>query len=597
MLGSPLKIPQELIAGWLIATCLGAISLTVDASEWPLYGQNYANHRYSALDQISTRNVKQLELVWKFETGRKGSFQATPIMADGMLFVSTPFNDLLALDARTGKQVWRYSHQHTHREWCCGPANRGVAVSDGRVFMATLDSRLVALEQKTGNVIWNVSIVDPEASSAAREQLAALLGEAAFEGATVTGATGYSANMAPQVVDGKVLVGVTGAGYGLHVDLDRKTGEALSVIGLSGGLNGLRGFLVAYDATDGEELWRWYAVQGPEWVGEFKSTTDYGVALNRDIAAERKRLRKHAAGWRLGGGSIWTTPAIDTELGLMYIGTGNPAPQMDDSTRPGDNRDTVSLVALDVQTGRKVWAYQQVPHDRWGYDVASPPVLIDVRHQGRKVPAVAQASKLGWVFIHDRRTGELLRRSEAFVPQRNLFAPPSAGGTEVAPAIAGGASWSPMAYSPRQHTLFVAGIHHPATYFIKPLEPKPDRPWESYAYMELSATERWGTITALDADTGEIEWQRRTGEPMLGGILATAGGLMFTGEGDGHFNALDARTGETLWRYKAPYGVNAPPIAYRVGYKQYISVAVGGNTLFGFPTGDLILTFSLPERR
>ncbi len=589
---------ERFTVGLLVAICFGATSLKGDAAEWQLFGQNYANHRYSPLDQIDVQNVEQLELAWKFETGRKGSFQATPIMADGMLFVSTPFNDLVALNARTGGQVWRYSHRHTHTDWCCGPANRGVAVSDGKVYMATLDSRLVALDQATGKLLWNVSIVDPEAdSSAAREQLEALLGEAAFEGATVTGATGYSANMAPQVVGGKVLVGVTGAGYGLHVDLDREAGEPLSVVGLSGGLHGLRGFLVAYDAADGKELWRWYTVQGPDWVGDFKGATDYGVPLNRDLETERQRAEPHAAGWRLGGGSIWTTPAIDRELGLMYIGTGNPAPQMDDSTRPGDNRDTVSLVALDLETGRKVWAYQQVPHDRWGYDVASPPVLIEVNHQGRTVPAVAQASKLGWIFVHDRRSGELLFRSAPFVPQRNLFAPPSADGVEVAPAIVGGASWSPMAYVPGQHMLFVAGIHHPATYFIKPLVPTPSRPWASYAYMELSATERWGTITAVNADTGAIAWQRRTSEPMLGGILATAGGLVFTGEGDGHFLALDSRTGEVLWRYKAPYGVNAPPISYRVGDKQYIAVAAGGNALFGFPTGDMILTFALPGRR
>lgn len=564
--------------------------------DWPLFGHNYANHRFSTLTQIDDTNVADLELAWRFDTGRKNSFQATPIVSAGTMFVSTPFNDVIALDALTGKLNWRYIHKHTHTDWCCGPANRGIALGDGKVFMATLDSRLVAIDREDGSLLWNVPIVDAEANSAAREIIEPLLGEKAFAGAKVTGATGYSANMAPQVVDGKVLVGVTGAGYGLHLDLDRPGGESLSVVGLSGGLNGLRGFLVAYDAATGKELWRWYSVQGPDWVGEF-ATAANGIPLNRDIATERRKAASHTKSWRMGGGSIWTTPAVDRQLGYIYIGTGNPAPQMADSTRPGDNLDTVSLVALDLHSGKEIWAYQQVPHDRWGYDVASPPVLFDVQHQGSPVPAVAQASKTGWIFVHDRRSGKLLFKSEAFVPQRNLFAPPSASGTEVAPAIVGGASWSPMAYSSKRGLFFVAGIHHPAKYFSKPLQATPSRPWESYAYMELSETERWGTVTAIDADSGSIRWQHRTPEPMLGGILATSGDLIFTGEGDGYFNAMHALTGELLWRYHAPYGVNAPPVSYAIGERQYIAVAAGGNRLFDFPVGDAILVFALPDAR
>lgn len=593
-----MPMEERLIRGaatLILLTC-ASLAFADDDTGWPLFGHNYANHRYTALSQIHSDNVADLELAWRFDTGRKNSFQATPIVAGGTMFVSTPFNDVIALDARSGRLKWRYVHEHLHEEWCCGPANRGIAVADGKVFMATLDSRLVALDWQDGGLVWNVPIVDAEANAAAREVIEPLLAEEAFAGAKVTGATGYSANMAPQVVDGKVLVGVTGAGYGLHLDLDRPDGESLSVVGLSGGANGLRGFLVAYDAATGKELWRWYSVQGPDWVGEFTSDAE-GVPLNRDIARERQRAAAHAESWRMGGGSIWTTPAVDQELGHIYIGTGNPAPQMADSTRPGDNQDTVSLVALDLETGKEVWAYQQVPHDRWGYDVASPPVLFDVRHRNAMVPAVAQASKIGWIFVHDRRSGELLFKSEPFVPQRNLFAPPSETGTEVTPAIVGGASWSPMAYSAKHSLFFVAGIHHPAKYFSKPLEATPDRPWESYAYMELSKSERWGTVTAIDAGSGSVRWQKRTPEPMLGGVLATAGDLIFTGEGDGHFNAMHATTGEVLWRYRAAYGVNAPAVSYSSRGRQYVAVAAGGNRLFGFPVGDAILAFALPGSR
>ncbi|MEO0424848.1 MAG: PQQ-binding-like beta-propeller repeat protein, partial [Pseudomonadota bacterium] len=493
---------------------------------------------------------------------------------------------------------WRYEHELTTKEFCCGPANRGVAVTDDRVYMATLDGQLVALDTATGELAWRAPIVDAEArneQAQAREALTPLIGDSTFSGATVTGGTGYSANMAPQVVGDTVLVGITGAGYGLHLDLEREAGEALSVVGLAGGLNGLRGFLVAYDAQTGEERWRWYSVQGPDWAGDYAEQTAYGVDLaDRDGADERARADEFAESWRLGGGSIWTTPAVDLELGLLYIGTGNPAPQMAGESRPGDNRDTVSLVALDLKTGREAWAYQQVPHDVWGYDVASPPVLASVFIDGAVREVVAQASKTGWVFMHDRRTGELLQRSEPFVPQRNLFRAPSAEGVEVAPAILGGASWSPMAYSPVSSSFFVAAIHQPATYYVRSLDDS-DGPWRSYAYMELSGEERWGLLSALDARTGRLRWQQRTAEPLVGGVLATAGGLLFCGEGDGHFNAYDADSGDRLWRWQAPYGVNAPPVTYSVAGRQYVTVAAGGNALFGFATGDAILTFALPQ--
>jgi glucose dehydrogenase len=260
----------------------------------------------------------------------------------------------------------------------------------------------------------------------------------------------------------------------------------------------------------------------------------------------------------------------------------------------GDNRDTVSLVALELATGREVWAYQQVPHDQWGYDVASPPVLAEVTVDGRERQVVAQASKTGWVFMHDRRTGELLQRSAPFVPQRNLFKAPTAEGVEVAPAILGGASWSPMAYSPDAGSFFVAAIHQPATYYVRPLTPAPGKPWASYAYMELSSTERWGLLSAVDAGSGRLRWQQRTDEPLVGGVLATAGGLVFTGEGNGFFSAFAAHDGERLWSWQAPFGVNAPPVSYRVGGRQYVAVAAGGNALFGFATGDAIVAFALP---
>ena len=365
---------------FLFSLSAGATLNLADSGDWPLYGRTHDNQRFSPLSRINSGNVDRLRLAWRFKTGKFGSFQTSPIVRDGVMYITTPYNDIIALRADSGKVLWRYSHELPDKTFCCGPANRGPAVTDDKVFSVTIDARLIALERDTGKVIWDVAITDTDAGKA--EQLDPLLGVDELKGATQSGQTGYTANLAPQVFAGKVLVGISGAGYGLHMDLEQEGEYVLSVGGLSGGGHGLRGFIVAYDTETGKEIWRWYSTPESGWQGKWRRETGYGVALNRDLKAERRANRTHADTWRYGGGSIFTTPAIDPELGLVYIGTGNPSPQMDDSTRPGDNLYTVSLVALEADSGRLRWYYQQVPHDRWGYDVASPPVLFDLVENG-----------------------------------------------------------------------------------------------------------------------------------------------------------------------------------------------------------------------
>ncbi len=567
------------------------ISGMAGAEEWPLYGRDYSNQRFSSLVQVNRQTVARLRLVWRHATGRKATFETSPVVVDGVMYLSTPYNDVIALDAATGKAKWRYHHRLRGGDYCCGPANRGVAVAKGLVYQATIDARLIALDRDSGRLVWDVPISDPQASVA--EDLRPLLGIEELTGAARIGNTGYSANMAPQVVDGKVLVGITGAGYGLHVEFEEHGEPVLSVGGLGDGGHGLRGFLAAYDATSGRELWRWYSVPERGWEGQWRSSTPYGIPLHRDVEGEQEAFRRYPDTWRYGGGSVWTTPAVDPGLGLIYLGTGNPAPQMDDSTRPGDNLHTVSLVALELETGRLRWAYQQVPHDRWGYDVASPPVLFEFEHQGRKVKAVGQASKLGWFFIHDRETGELLRRSEAFVEPENLFAPPTPGGVRVVPGTLGACSWSPVAYHPGLRLVYVDGIHQPSLFYQRRLTPAPGRPWKRFTFFRKSDEPEWGTLSAISVTDGRLRWQRRMEQPMLGGLLATAGALVFAGEGNGRFSAFDAVTGETLWSYQAAAGANAPPVTYSIDGVQYITVAAGGNRLFGYPVGDEVLTFAL----
>ena len=579
----------------LVSACTpeGDITLEHQSEDWPLYGRDHSNQRYSSLDQINTENVAQLKLAWRYQTGKKATFQTNPIVVDGTMFITTPFNDVIALNAETGNEVWRYRHQLTQENFCCGPASRGPAVANGIVYTATIDARLIALDKNTGEVLWDIDIVDTNAGEG--EKLGSLLGVEQFDSAIQTGASGYSVTMAPQVYGGKVFVGITGAGYGLHVSLEEGGKQKLSVGGFADGGHGLRGFLIAYDAKTGGEVWRWYSVPEQGWEGEWRETTANGIPLNRDITSEKKKFEQYQDTWRYGGGSIWSTPAIDVELGLIYFGTGNPSPNMEDTTRPGDNLYTCSLVALDVNTGKIKWHYQQVPHDRWGYDVASPPVLFDYLYEGKSIKAIGQASKLGWFFIHDAATGELLKRSKPFIEQENIFGQPVESGTRVVPGTIGASSWSPVAYAPNTNAVYISGIYQPSVFHSIKLDPTPGKPWESYTYFKATDEPDWGVFSAISVATGKVLWQNKVDDPMVGGALATAGNLVFTGEGNGLFNAFQSDTGKLLWQYQANYGVNAPPISYAINGKQYIAVAAGGNKLFAYKTGDEILVFSLDD--
>ncbi|WP_067987026.1 pyrroloquinoline quinone-dependent dehydrogenase [Neptuniibacter pectenicola] len=562
-----------------------------DGSNWSTYGNGLSNQRFSPLSQINADNVNQLELAWSYSTGIKASFQTSPIKINNQLIFSTPFNHVVALDAASGEQIWRYEHSLESKKSCCGPANRGVAVSRGKVFQATIDGHLIALDQKSGDLLWDIKVKD--ISLSVQESMGGLLqGVDLGKNAKIVGGTSHSFNMAPQVFEDKVIIGSTGAGYGLHLDTD----SGLRVVGLGDGRTGLRGFLAAFDSQTGKELWRWYSVSGENWVGQWRDKTVDGISLNRDIEQEKEKQEHLRQSWKFGGGSIWTTPAVDKESGWLFIGTGNPAPNMDDSARPGDNLHTSSIVAIDSTSGELKWAFQQVPHDRWGYDVSSPPVLFETVINGERVKAVGQAGKTGWFYALNRETGELLYKSEAFVPQINLFADPSAVGVTIAPSIAGGSNWSPVSVNQAKQQVYIAGIHKPATYYRKPLNVNKELPWQTYTYFEFSDEPAFGTLTAIALTDGKIQWQHKTRLPMLGGVLSTAGGLIFSGEGDGEFFALDENSGKKLWSFKQPYGVNAPPISYSIKGKQYIAVAAGGNKIAGYPTGDSLLVFSLPDK-
>jgi glucose dehydrogenase len=562
-----------------------------DEGAWSLHGHDLGGQRLSPITAVAPGNVGKLVPRWIWQSGVVGTFQATPIVVDGVMYVSLPFSHVAALDAATGRELWRYQHKKRVEKTCCGPANRGVAVSKGRVFIGTVDARLVALDAKTGKVLWDVEVAPPPERTEQKTE--------AMGGAAVTGSSGVGIAAAPMVFEDRVIVGITGVGYGLHLDSPRAGAPLGAVIGLPGDYGGI-GFLAAFDANSGERVWRFDTVRSPEaggWEGDFVKKTPDGVALNRDVKAERRFAKSTPDAWKHGGGSVWNVAALDTETGRLFFGTGNPSPQMNDSGRPGDNLYTSSLVAIDARTGAYVWHYQQIPHDLWGYDLASAPVLFDAEVKGKRVPAVGHASKLGWFYAHDRRDGKLLWKSEAFVPQDNLFARATKDGVRIAPGGGGGANWSPVALDPQRKLAFVAAMHLPTRYTLKELPPEGDKPPQPYFTLEPTDEPRWGVLAAIDlAKDGKLAWTVKTPQPLIGGVLALASGVVFTGEGDGHFSAFDSKDGTRLWQFNCGAGVNAPPIAYESAEgKPLIAVAAGGSQIWGYAQGDAVIAFGLPD--
>lgn len=497
-------------------------SAAQDTSDWLLEGRDYTNQRYSPLDQVNAGNVASLVPVAITQTGIIGSFEATPIVVNGVMYVSTPVSDkkmkILAMDATDGEVIWETTYSLASFKICCGPVNRGVAVAYGSVYFVTLDDKLVALDAANGEQRWSVTLADPS--------------------------LGYTETMAPQVFDGKVIVGSAGGEWPI------------------------RGFVAAYDASNGTQRWRFQTTDPKTYAGD---------------------------SWKRGGAMVWTTPAIDTERKLVIFSTGNPNPDLYGASRKGDNLYSDSIVALHADTGKLAWHYQEVKHDVWDYDATSNVVLFDVRQDGQSIPAAGEAGKDGWFHIVDRRDGHLIRKSEPFVTHSpNMFSQPTKKGVQMLPGANGGAEWSPPAYSPRTGEVYVMGMNQLMNFTTeKPKGGKGDiRLGSAFTNVKKGGIQD-GTFTAIDVSTGKIAWQDKLPQPLIGGVLATAGDLVFMGEGNGYLDAFDAKNGERLWRFNLGAGVNAPPVTYAVKGVQYIAVAAGGNFQLGFPYGDAIAIFRL----
>jgi alcohol dehydrogenase (cytochrome c) len=505
---------------------------------------DYAQTRFHPARQIGRNNVKNLHVAWIFQTDVKESLETSPIVVDGVMFVTTSFSHVYALDAKTGVQLWHYNHKMgLVTTYCCGPNNRGVQVLGDLVYVATLDSKLVALKAKTGEVAWQTDIADPE--------------------------LGYSETMAPTVIKDKVLIGTNGGEYGV------------------------RGFVKAYDAKTGKLLWTFDTI--PEsTVGVWATKDATGRDLHRDIQAEKDQFAKTGDPFARLGGGVWQNPAVDLATNRIYFVVGNPSPDLDGSLRPGDNLYTNSLVSLDLDTGKYLCHFQYIPHDVWDLDAASPPVLLNVKGKdGKTIPGVIHAGKTGHIYVHDRKDCSLIRYSQPMVPQENMWVLPTKEGARMLPGANGGVEWSPIATDPGQGLAYAINLHQPMTYQVENSPYPNGKLWLGGAFKAIPGETQAGNITAVDYNTGKIKWKVKTPEPMIGGILATAGGLVFTGEGNGKFAAYNSSTGKELWSFHAGAGVNAPPSTYMAGGKQYIVVGAGGNTQVDFHRGNNIIAFTL----
>src|SRR5258708_8059600 len=341
---------------------------------------NYEQTRFYPNAQINRGNVSHLHPAWIFSTEVKESLETSPIIVNGVMYVTTSYSHVYALDAKTGAEIWHYKPKlGPVTTFCCGPNNRGVAVYDDKVYVGTLDAKLVALDAKTGSVVWSQDVGDPE--------------------------KGYSETMAPTAADGKIIIGTNGGEYGI------------------------RGFVKAYDAKDGKLIWSFDTIPENS-VGVWATKDATSRDEPRDIEAQKATLAKSGDPYKTLGGGVWQNPSVDLATKRIYFVVGNPSPDLDGAVRPGDNLYTDSLVSLDLDTGKYVCHFQYIAHDVWDLDAASPPVLVDVKGKdGKTIPGVIHAGKTGHIYVHDRNDCSLIRFSDAMVPQENMWVLPTNEGS------------------------------------------------------------------------------------------------------------------------------------------------------------------------
>ena len=523
---------------------------TASSNDWPTIGLDYAETRFSKLQQITSDNVKGLGLVWSYNLESSRGVEATPVVVDGIMYQTASWSVVHAIDARSGRKIWTYDpgvNREQGYKGCCDVVNRGVALWKGKVFVAAYDGRLIALDAASGQKVWEKdTLIDHDHSY------------------TITGA--------PRVFNGKVLIGNGGAEYGG------------------------RGYVTAYDAETGNQTWRWFVVPGDP-SKPFEDASMEAAAKTWDPAGK----------WWIngGGGNSWDSITFDPDLNLVYIGTGNGAPWARKFRSPsgGDNLYLASIVALNADTGKFVWHYQETPGDNWDYTSTQPMILADINIDGAPRKVILHAPKNGFFFVIDRTNGKFISAKNfvdvnwatGYDADGKPIEVPAARGDEPYDSIPGpyGAhNWHPMSYNPQTGLVYLPAQN-------VPLNLTPEKSFEQNAATpgKFGGTTGWnigfvlngvppkapafGRLLAWDPVKQKEAWRVDYPSPWNGGTLTTAGNLVFQGTADGRFVAYDATTGKSLWETPTGTGVVAAASTYMLDGVQYVSVAVGWGGVFG----------------
>lgn len=562
---------------WMLAACLGSAAALAQADDpaaqaaaavqrvdgafiranaaktpdWPTIGVDYAETRYSRLDQINAANVKDLGLAWSYNLESTRGVEATPVVVDGIMYVSASWSVVHAIDTRTGNRIWTYDPQvdrSTGFKGCCDVVNRGVALWKGKVFVGAWDGRLIALDAATGKEVWQKNTFEGQKGSL-----------------TITGA--------PRVFKGKVIIGNGGAEYGV------------------------RGYITAYDAETGEQKWRWFSVPG-----------DPSKPFEDESMKRAARTWDPSGKWweAGGGGTMWDSMTFDAELNTMYVGTGNGSPWSHKVRSPkgGDNLYLASIVALDPDTGKYKWHYQETPGDNWDYTSTQPMILADIKIAGKPRKVILHAPKNGFFFVLDRTNGKFIS-AKNFVPvnwasgyDKNgkpigiAAARDGSKPQDAVPGPYGAHNWHPMSFNPQTGLVYLPAQNVPVNLMddkkwefnqAGPGKPQSGTGWNTAKFFnaEPPKSKPFGRLLAWDPVAQKAAWSVEHVSPWNGGTLTTAGNVVFQGTADGRLVAYNATSGEKLWETPTGTGVVAAPSTYMVDGKQYVSVAVGWGGVYG----------------
>lgn len=535
------------------------LAASKEPHNWLMYGGDYFGQRYSQLTQITPANARNLTLSWVYQSPAAGSWQATPLVVDGIMYLSQRPNDVVALDAVTGRVFWIYRYSNApDLVVCCGANNRGLAILGETLFMGTLDASLVAIDARNGRQLWKTPVADSKA--------------------------GYSITAAPLVVKDKIVLGVGGGEYGI------------------------RGFIAAYDARTGKEAWRFNVIPGP---GEPGHDTWEACPPASTVYCDSEA-------WKSGGGSIWVTGSFDPDLNLTYWGTGNPGPDYNHLQRPGDNLYTASAVALDADTGALRWHYQFTPHDRYDYDAVQVPVLADITWQGAPLKAMLWGNRNGIFYVLDRTNGKFLSGKpfaklnwmSGFDANGKPIQTPQPDNLPTYPGHQGATNWYSPSYSSRTRLIYFSAWEDQGELFrgqptvyqagrgfmgggTQPFVPAPDSPdtpipgAPGVPSLRRGPINTWtdaaghGAVIAIDPASGAVKWRFPMVDVTDVGVVTTASDLLITGGREGYLQLLDARTGALVWKTNLGAQMLNNPITYSVRGRQYVA-AMAGLSLFVF---------------